>query len=106
MSMIEKFLNAKDELRKDLDEVKEEMLAAASAKADKMIDGFIEYTKMLVAEASDEEFVEFITSGKLSDEDLNAVIMFRAKVRAEKQCEETYEQTDEKRGHNVHVIVL
>lgn len=112
MSMIEKFLEEKHMLRKDLDAVKDEMLKIASAKADKRIDEFIAGVKVMVAEASDEEFVEFITSGKLDDEDLNAVIMFRAQVKRREEakvCDEHCGQSnepDEKHEPRVHVFVL
>ena len=109
MSMIEKFLENKSTLHKSLDEIREEALRAAEPKADALIDEFIEGVKAMVAEATDEEFVAFITSGKLDDEDLNAVIMFRAeaaKTHSADACEERCEETNEKRGHRVHVFVL
>ena len=112
MSMIENFLNAKELLRDDLDEIREEALQLASVKAGERIDEFIEGVKVMVAEASDAEFIELITSGKLDDEDLNAVLMFRANGKkscevktSDKPCEEPNE-TEEKREPRVHVIVL
>ena len=104
MSMIEKFLSAKNELRENLAEVKEEMLEAATAKADKLIDEFIEGFKLAILDASDEEFIEFITSGKLDDEDLTAALMFRA--HGTKTSNEPREEVNEKCEPRVHVIVL
>ena len=109
MSMIEKFLENKSALHKSLDEIREEALKAAEHKADALIDEFILGVKAMIAEASDEEFVAFITSGKLDDEDINAAIVFRAeaaKSRNAETCNEPCEEPNEKRGHRVHVFVL
>ena len=111
MSMIENFLDAKEGLREALEEVKEEMLKEATVRADKLIDDFIDWVKEEVAGASDAEFVEFITSGKLSDEDLNAAIMFRAQSNVSKKPEVKSEPCGEqnvpnKKPEPIHVFVL
>ena len=112
MSMIETFLNAKELLKDDLNEIREEMLKVASDKADARIDKFIDGVKTLVASASDKEFVEFITSGKLEDEDINAAILFRAEAKKGKEakvCDEPCADPNEcreDRVHPVHVFVL
>ena len=109
MSMIEKFLNAKALLRDDLHAVKDELMKAATEKADKLIDVFIERFKVMITEASDEEFVDFVTSGKLDDDDLNAAIMFRAKAKKDREAKKANEadsKSDEKNEHPIHVIVL
>lgn len=106
MSMIEKFLENKKALHENLDNVLEEMKAAARVKGDKLIDEFIDGVEAMIAEASDEEFVEFITSGKLDDEDINAAIMFRTKARKVETCNEPCEEPNEKHGHHVHVFVV
>lgn len=106
MSMIEKFLENKKALHNSLDEIRIEALKAAEPKVDALIDEFVARVKTIVTEASDAEFVEFITSGKLDDEDINAAIMFRAeaaKVRNEDACDETLTAGHE---HRVHVFVL
>ena len=104
MSMIEKFLENKNVMCKTLDEIRERALKAAEPEADVVIEKFITDVKGLVAEATDEEFVEFITSGKLEDDDIAAAIMFRAE--AAKENDELQKKSDEKRGHRVHVFVL
>lgn len=107
MSMIEKFLEAKETLRKDIDEVRDEALKAASAKADKLIDDFVDGYKAMIADASDDEFIAFITSGKLEDDDILAAITFRHE--AAKICSEPCEQSNEsneKHGRPIRVIVL
>ena len=109
MSMIEKFLGAKDKLRSDLIDIKDEMLKAAEAKANQRIDGFIDEAKAMIAEATDAEFVEFITSGKLEDDDVNAALMFRAMARKEKNAkveDEPHSWPNAKREAPVHVIVV
>lgn len=107
MSMIEKFLEDKETLRKDLDEIRNEMLKAASDKADQRIDKFVDGVKAMVANASDDEFIAFITSGKLEDDDILAAITFRHE--AAKVCGEPCGQPNvpnEKHEPNVHVFVL
>ena len=78
MSMIEKFLEGKDALREDLGKIQEEAMKAASDRADARIDEFVEGVKEMVIRATDNEFVEFITSGKLEDDDIMAAISFRS----------------------------
>ena len=105
MSMIEKFLENKSALDKGLTELKVEALKSVQAEADAMIDEFIEGVKAMVAEASDAEFVAFITSGKLDDEDIAAAIAFRAEVREDRN-EKSCETHNENHEHHVHVFVL
>lgn len=107
MSMIENFLNAKELLKDDLDEIREEALKAAEHKADERIDKFIDGYKAMIADASDAEFIEFITSGKLEDDDILAAINFRHE--AAKICSEPCKQpneSNEKSGHHIRMIVL
>ena len=102
MSMIEKFLKEKEATQKDLDKIRDEVLEIASVRANDRLDNFIAGFKVLVAEASDDEFVEFITSGKLSDDDIMAAIAFRGeagKISSAKPF-------NDKSGIHVHVIVL
>lgn len=78
MSMIEKFLEDKEALRKGIEVIRDEALKVASEKADEMIDNFVNNFKEKVANVSEAEFMEFITSGKLEDEDILVAITFRA----------------------------
>ncbi len=103
MSMIEKFLENKSALHKNLDELREEALKVVAHKADVLVDEFIDGVKAMVAEASDEEFVAFITSGKLDDEDIVAAIAFRAE--ANNGAKES-DKPNEKHGRHVNVFVL
>ena len=106
MSMVEKFLERKHDLKKRIDDVKEAALKAAVDKADEMVDNFIEGFKVMIEEASDAEFIEFITSGKLEDDEINAALMFRAKA---KRCHNANENKDDSAERNVipvHVIVV
>lgn len=80
MNMIEKFLEGKDALREDIDKIREDAMKAASDRTDARIDEFVEGVKEMVARATDSELVEFITSGKLEDDDIMAAISFRAQL--------------------------
>lgn len=106
MSMIEKFLEEKEALRKGLDEIREEMMKAASDKADERIDKFIEDVKAMVAGASDAEFIEFIASGKLEDDDIMAAITFRAQSGVKSSAEVAEDVFAAVRRGHVYVIAL
>ena len=105
MSMIEKFLENKEALCKNIEEVREAAIKAANDKTDEMVDNFVAGFKEMVAKASNMEFVEFITSGKLEDDDVFAAITFRAETGV-KSHEEVCEDIIEKCGRPIHVIVL
>jgi len=107
MSMIEKFLEDKEALRKGIEVIRDEALKAASEKADEMIDNFVNNFKEKVANASDVEFMEFITSGKLEDDDILAAIAFRAQSGV-KSAEEVTEKVCAcvKSGKPVRVFML
>ena len=103
MSMIEKFLEKKESLRNSIEEIRDAALKAAAEKVDEMISNFVDDFKEKIAEASDAEFIEFITSGKLDDEDINAAIMFRsqakhdsADVEKNTTCDEQAQKENEK----------
>lgn len=105
MSMIEKFLEGKSALCEDLDKIREEAMKAASDRADARIDEFVEDVKAMVAEASNEEFVEFITSGKLEDDDIMAAITFRAQSTPKSHAD-VCEDVLEKLRRPVRVVVI
>ena len=108
MSMIEKFLGLKDGLRKDLNEIKDELMKATEKAVDDRIDGFVDEVKAMVAGATNDEFIEFITSGKLEDEDIHAAIVFRAEVMngKAKVSNEPSGCENVKSKHNVRVLVI
>ena len=94
MSMIEKFLEEKETLRKNIEDIREAAAKVMNEKTDEMVDNFVDSFKDMVAKASNVEFVEFITSGKLDDEDIFAAIAFRAMtgVKSQKEvCEDVME---------------
>lgn len=100
MSMIEKFLKGKEEMHKQLKVAHEEAMKVFNDKADKISDKFIDKFKEMVAEASNEEFAKFISSGELAKPDVIAAIAFRAEA-----AEDANEPGDKPR-REVHVIVL
>ena len=106
MSMIEKFLEDKRNLKKSFREIEDAAIKAVSEKANEMIDNFINGFKDMIAEASDEEFVEFITSGKLEDDDIAAAIMFRAKCGKHNRTGGITLDDSDDDSIPVHVIVL
>lgn len=103
MSMIEKFLKDKKTLLKNIEGVREAAIKAMNDKTDEMIDNFIGGFEEMVANASDEEFVAFITSGELDEEDIIAATAFRAEA---KENHTGVKPVDEDREHHIHVIVL
>jgi len=103
MSMIEKFLENKNALCKSIEEIREAAIKVVDEKANEMIDNFVDNFKEMVTEASDEEFVSFLMSGKLEDEDIAAAIAFRAEARKNAKADN---EPEEKHGHRVHVFVL
>lgn len=105
MSMIEKFLEGKSALRNDLDKIHEEAEKAASDRADARIDEFVEGVKVMVAEASNEEFLEFITSGKLEDDDILAAISFRAQSTPKSHAD-VCEDILKRLGNPARVVVI
>lgn len=103
MSMIEKFLEQKNTLGKTIEEIRDAAIKAVEEKANEMIDNFVDNFKEMVTNASDEEFVSFLMSGKLEDEDIAAAIAFRAEARKDAKAND---EPEEKCGHRVHVFVL
>lgn len=105
MSMIEKFLEEKEVLRKNIEDVREAAVKATNAKTDEMVDNFVGSFKDMIAKATNYEFVEFITSGKLDDEDIFAAIAFRAETGVKSQ-EEVCEDVMEACKRPIRMVVI
>lgn len=80
MSMIEKFKGMLAQMEQEIEAAKKEAAEFVTEQTANAHDGFIEKFAEMVGNASDAAFIEFITSGKLTEDDIMAAITFRAQA--------------------------
>lgn len=103
MSLLEKYLEGKKELHEKYDEIREkcdEMLDAAGGE-------FLAKFKEMIANASDEEFHEFMCSNSDELDEIELMAALTARLESYgKRCRENESKDEPKKVKGHHVVVV